>query len=254
VNTGARGGLRLVVPCYNEAARIPRETFLSFVRTTPAATLVFVDDGSTDGTAAVLDDMAACGAGRMDVLRLDRNRGKAEAVRQGVLASLAAGARFVGYWDADLSTPLDAVTGFMSIFEQQPTVEIVMGARVKLLGRAVHRRQLRHYLGRVFATAASLVLGIAVYDTQCGAKLFRVSNVVEGLFQKPFRSRWVFDVEILARYIAAVGRSGAESSIHELPLEEWNDVPGSKLRMRHWVLASWDLARIAIAAPRRDTR
>ncbi len=122
-----------------------------------------------------------------------------------------------------------------------------MGSRVKLLGRNIDRRRSRHYLGRVFATAVSMVLGLEVYDTQCGAKLFRTTQLMGALFQQPFLSRWIFDVEILARLIKA--RRGTElpqpeQTIYELPLTEWKDIPGSKLAYGDFVRAAWELYRI----------
>jgi hypothetical protein len=124
---------------------------------------------------------------------------------------------------------------------------MVIGARVKLLGRKIERRAARHYIGRVFATAVSAILGLPVYDTQCGAKLFRVSPSIDALFQQPFLSRWIFDVEILARLIQ--GRRGKqlpppEQVVYEYPLVEWRDVPGSKLTCGDFLRAGWELGRI----------
>jgi hypothetical protein len=176
-------------------------------------------------------------------LNLPANVGKAGAVQRGVLAAFDTHPEFVGYWDADLATPLDALQDFIDVLDAGPEIDIVMGARVKLLGRHIERYAFRHYFGRAFATAASLALQIAVYDTQCGAKIFRANESVRQAFTAPFRSRWIFDVEILARYIAITGKA-AESRIYELPLKTWTDVPGSKVNAWHAVQAFWDLALI----------
>jgi glycosyltransferase involved in cell wall biosynthesis len=208
--------------------------------------LLFVDDGSRDRTPAILAEIAASDAARISVLTLTRNMGKAEAVRRGVQAAIDRQPEFVGFWDADLSTPLSAVQDFMDVFDAKPGIEIVMGARVSMLGRRIVRKAARHYVGRLFATAASVTLQLAVYDTQCGAKIFRVNNAVRQAFSAPFRSKWVMDVEILARYVACTGRMDAISRIYELPLREWTDIPGSKLQMRHAVRSLWDLAMIAL--------
>ena len=237
----------VVIPCYNEARRLPVERFLGFVRRAPNVRLLFVNDGSTDATASVLRRMGQSAPQSIDLLELAQNRGKAEAVRQGCLAALARGGDYVGYWDADLATPLESLPDFLQEFEARPGLELVCGARVLMLGRSIHRDPIRHYLGRVFATAASWALGLAVYDTQCGAKLFRASPRMAEVFSQPFTTRWVFDVEILARLTAA-GRAGAlppvEQVVCELPLKQWHDVPGSKVRPRDFPTALLELAAI----------
>jgi dolichyl-phosphate beta-glucosyltransferase len=239
--------LHLVVPCYNEARRLDIDAFSEFTRAHGNTTLLFVDDGSTDATPRVLAGLAAANAGRVDVLTMPRNGGKASAVHAGILAGLRRPADYVGYWDADLSTPLSAVHQFLAVADSHPDLDVVIGSRVKLLGRRIQRHAWRHYIGRVFATGASVALGLPVYDTQCGAKLFRVSDLTRRVFEEPFRSAWVFDVEILARYVAILGLDEAASRIFELPLAAWTDVPGSSVRSWHGVQAVCDLIRIGLA-------
>ena len=153
----------IVVPCYNEASRLPFTQFARFINES-ALSFVFVDDGSTDATRKVLDRLRVGNEDRVTVLSMNVNRGKAEAVRCGMLYGLEQAADYVGYWDADLATPLAAIQDLSGILENQPETQIVFGTRVRLLGRKVERRAVRHYLGRVFATVVSIVLQIPVYD------------------------------------------------------------------------------------------
>ena len=236
--------LQLVIPCYNEASRLDTETFLRFSNSRRDVGLLFVDDGSTDSTSRLLADLAANSAGTVDTLRLPRNQGKAQAVQRGIVAAIDKRPELIGYWDADLATPLDAIDEFLEILDTRPDIDIVIGSRVKLLGRRIERHAFRHYAGRLFATAASLALHLDVYDTQCGAKIFRVNSEIRRVFATPFLSRWVFDIEMLARYAHVVGLDRAAASIYELPLTTWTDVAGSKVRVRHAVRAAWDIARI----------
>ena len=228
--------------------------FREFAAASADVGLLFVDDGSTDTTSAVLTELVHEVPNRIRGIRLAANQGKAGAVRAGVLVALASDPTFVGFLDADLATPLSAVNRFVTALEARPELVGVIGARVKLLGTVIDRSAARHYLGRVFATAASLVLKLPVYDTQCGAKLFRAGPLVRAAFGAPFRSRWAFDVELLARLGQAGSGAGprpAGNLVIELALEEWRDVKGSKLAPHAMLRAGLDLAFVRRNA-RRD--
>ncbi|HLI83956.1 MAG TPA: glycosyltransferase [Bryobacteraceae bacterium] len=235
----------IVVPCFNEARRLRLDRFREYLRDSPDVAILFVNDGSRDETASLIRKFQAETGPQAGLLDSARNQGKAEAVRQGMLQALAQGVRFVGFWDADLATPLTAIPDFLELLEARPEIQMVFGARVKLLGRDIERRAVRHYLGRAFATCASIVLRLPVYDTQCGAKIFRVTNLLPGLLAEPFRSRWIFDVELIARFIRATGNAAeAGRGIYEFPLREWVDVAGSKVRPKDFVRAFGELAAI----------
>jgi glycosyltransferase involved in cell wall biosynthesis len=227
----------VVVPCYNEEKRLDVAAFRGFSDFN-GADFLFVNDGSTDGTLDLLR------SSNLNVLDLEHNSGKAEAVRRGIVQAMADGADVVGFWDADLATPLDEIPAFLDIFASRPNIEMVLGARVRLLGRDIQRHASRHYFGRVGATLISQTLGLAVYDTQCGAKLFRVNDTMRAIFATPFLSRWIFDVEILARFLQLRGRSDVVHAIYELPIKTWHDVAGSKVKSRDFVRALRDLSKI----------
>ena len=241
------GLIALVVPCYNEAARLDVQAFRTFAAETPGVHVLFVDDGSCDKTLATLENVRAGNEANVSILPCPTNGGKAEAVRKGVLYALEQfSPRIVGFWDADLATPLNAVLPLACVLDEKPAIEMVFGARVKLLGREVERRAVRHYPGRVFATMVSTLLQLSIYDTQCGAKLFRVTPNTRLIFADAFLSRWIFDVEILARYMQRLKITAAAlgARIYEYPLEKWTDIAGSKLHASDFLKAFVDLWRI----------
>lgn len=237
----------LVIPCYNEATRLALATFRAFDLPGHEFSFLFVDDGSTDGTAEILDDLCHEDPSRRSWMRLAENQGKAEAVRHGVLRALEQGVDQVGYWDADLATPLDELERFCRVLDRFPPIGMVFGSRVQLLGRTIRRHTHRHAFGRVFATVVSQMLSLAVYDTQCGSKLFRASDDLARVFAEPFVSRWVFDVEVIARFIELYEPRSIDIAdrIYELPLRRWTDVAGSKIGPADALLAARDLTRIA---------
>ena len=235
--------LCLVVPCYNEEKRLPISQFSKFLEETKNHVL-FVNDGSLDSTLNILEDIST----RFDnahVLDLEKNGGKAEAVRRGFLHVQSLGDfQWVGFWDADLATPLSEVDNFLKVSALEE-YNILMGSRILRLGGTIERSLKRHLLGRVFATVASNILRLPVYDTQCGAKLFR-SHLIEPLFSEKFISYWVFDVELLFRYRDFVGRHNYGQKIYELPLARWKDIAGSKLHPLDFLKAPMELLKMCL--------
>lgn len=240
----------VVVPCYNEEKRLHQEAFISFAHQTSNCGFIFVNDGSSDKTADVLESLQKKLTKQVGVINLSQNVGKAEAVRKGFCAAFnSPKTQFLAFWDADLATPLEELPRFIQILIDRPSVEMVFGARVKLMGHNIRRRLHRHYLGRIFATFVSLAIGLKIYDTQCGAKMFCVTPTLQNIFRTPFKSKWIFDVEILARYIKErkLNPGNAEEKIYELPLTTWHDVTGSKLKVSDFGVACLELAKIFLS-------
>ncbi len=240
--------MSLIVPCWNETRRIDLEKFVSFAPAWPDVELVLVDDGSDDGTAELLARIAAERRGSTQVVPLGENLGKAEAVRRGMRLVLdrspAERPDAVGFWDADLATPWSELAAFCEVLSRRPEIDMVFGARVKLQGRVVDRNEWRHYAGRVFATVVANLLRLPIYDTQCGAKLFRLTPTLDAVFASPFVTGWLFDVEILARFMALDHDRSPDRLVYEHPLEEWRDRPGSKVGWRGYLRSLLDLVRL----------
>lgn len=240
--------LIVVIPTWNEAHRLPEHQVVAFLGDEPGVSILFVDDGSTDGTPQLLARIQHAHPAQVDVLCLEVNRGKGEAVRRGLVQAFETGCASAGYLDADLAAPLDTMQLLARVLDGEPGLQMVLGARVKLLGWQISRSEVRHYLGRVFATFASLALALPVYDTQCGAKIFRNAAPVRAAVEQPFLSRWLFDVELIARLRDAAG----VAAIREVPIPAWKDPGGSSVRLRDFLRAPWELLKIRRRYPPRQ--
>lgn len=225
-------GLRtiIVIPCYNEEKRLAGDELLTFSNQTADIDFLLVNDGSTDGTTKLIDELDRKRPDKIKTLHLTANQGKGEAVRQGLLKALDGKYGIVGYWDADLSAPLSEILRLRQVLVKHQALDAVIGSRVKLIGRSIERQTWRHYTGRIIATLISMALRLPVYDTQCGAKLFRASAKLKELLMEPFLTRWLFDVEILARSLLSFARHGNMSlTFYEEPLEVWTHVGASTI-------------------------
>lgn len=217
----------IVIPCYNEENRFNSRAFLHFVKRALNVHLVFVDDGSKDKTLEILT-MLKCIAGlNITVLSLSKNAGKAEAVRQGLIYASQRGFTFLGYWDADLATPLDAIEDFVKVGRKLDTVDVVFGSRRSLLGHRIQRSVARRAVSRTCALLARQAVRLPIGDTQCGAKLLRNTKAVRDALAHPFTAGWLFDVELFARISSKVAEPSY--AFYELPLLEWEEVAGSKV-------------------------
>ena len=243
----------IIVPCYNEAARLQPQVFLNFTKEHPHVRFLFINDGSSDNTAGILTNLAHTNPECIIVCHLACNQGKAEAVRQGFIRGFAMAPDIIGFLDADLASPLETILELETGISVE-SKDIAMAARVALLGRNIERNALRHYAGRVFATAASMILGLRVYDTQCGAKLFRVNDRLKKVFAAPFTVKWIFDVEILARFLITEkdGAPKVRNICMEYPMRTWIDKKGSKLRLQDFLISGLDLLKIFMLMRRKE--
>ncbi|MGC4084860.1 MAG: glycosyltransferase [Vicinamibacterales bacterium] len=233
----------LVIPCYNEERRLDVPALSAFLRTHPQMAFCLVDDGSSDGTLGLLESLRAAHPDQVIVHPLSPNGGKAAAVRAGVRHAAASGTwPVIGYWDANLSTPLAEVEHLLEPLTNDPACTLVMGSRVKRFGARIERRLVRHVLGRIFAACATGVLGFSVYRLAVRRELFR-RELVDLCFGDPFLTRWLFDLEILARLRNTRDGAGLAGA-REVPLRAWLEVGGSKLRLREMINVPLELLEI----------
>ena len=226
----------VVIPAYNEAARLPGllDELAGYLRGGTARVagsdvhFCIVDDGSRQEQFAVEQQAVRDFAFPHNVrlIRLDVNRGKGGAIRAGLEIGLAERFDYLGFIDADGAVPvreLGRALEYLVTAHRNAGVAGVIGSRVRMLGRTVERRPLRHYLGRIFATFVSLSFGQGVYDTQCGLKVFEREALLRHM-DMPKDDRWVWDTQLLLAML------DAGEPIHELPVD-WMETGGSKLSL-----------------------
>ncbi len=212
----------LIVPAFNEAHRIGRTLtdVLDYLReVSPKSELIVVDDGSTDATPAIVQEVF----GRSDysnarLIREPRNHGKGAAVRRGLFAATQAVALFS---DADLSTPISETPKLIEPI-MAGEVDVAFGSRAldrKLIGR--HQAWHREQGGRAFNLVVRLATGLPYWDTQCGFKAFRM-EAFRRILDRSESDGFGFDVEWL--YLARE----AGLRLREIPVR-WDHNDGSKV-------------------------
>jgi dolichyl-phosphate beta-glucosyltransferase len=222
----AANSLSIVVPVFNEERRLP--AFLEQIGNDADSIVsqaglqleevVVVDDGSTDGTPALLEGFQSL-PGRFRWLQFDRNRGKGAAVRAGMLSAVSA---FGLMTDVDLSTPLEEVALLRTTLDAGSDVAIASRA-LEDSQVLVHQPFPRELMGKAFNLGLRILLRVPWHDTQCGFKLFRLSTTRE-LFERQRVDGFAFDVELLVM----ARRLGL--GVEEVPVR-WIDNPDTRVGM-----------------------
>ena len=218
--------LTIVVPCFNEAGRWNQRYWDQLLRI-DGISWVFVSDGSTDETARILERLHGPNASST---LLPTNLGKGEAIRHGLRLAVSQDADWVGFLDADGAFPPQEVERLVALAgECRPGLDSIWSSRVAMRGRRIHRSGFRHYAGRLTATFIGARFTDLPYDTQCGFKLFRSTTELASAIDCPFRTRWLFDIELLHRLDAL---HNGTNWLWEEPLMEWHEVAGSRVSLR----------------------
>lgn len=234
--------LSIIVPCFNEANRFNPDYWIEIIEDSPFVEWIFVDDGSTDKTFKILSNLSKLP--RVSIIKLESNQGKAEAIRRGFISSQALGEIKnpdivgVGFIDSDGAFQKYDIKNILNLAiaqfnsNHEISYNVIISSRVKLSGRQIFRSVSRHYIGRVIATYLCKNWVSAPYDTQSGFKVFRKTSSLRKSIEKPFSTRWFFDIEL---FIRLHSQNSIPLSVWEEPLNYWKDVVGSKIKKRDYL-------------------
>ena len=234
----------VVIPCYNEAERLSGKEFLDFSFENLGYNLCFVNDGSTDNTLEILKKIQSNNKDHITVYDCEKNGGKAEAVRQGML-HMAKDPQYdyIGFLDADLSTDFRDFDDLVKTLRHSD-FKIVSGSRMARMGADITKESARAIISKTINLMIRKILRMPFNDTQCGAKVMD-KDIVKLAFSKPFLTKWLFDVEVFKRISNYYGREKALEVICEQPLKRWIHADGSKLSFKDSAKIGIQLFRIA---------
>lgn len=230
----------IIIPCYNEVNRIDIDSFNSFAKEDNQFDCCFVNDGSNDDTLTAISKLDS--NKNVYILDLKTNIGKAEAIRFAVKEFKDKNYSYIGYLDADLSTSLEE---FKRLFNSKTKdSHFVIGSRLKKMGSNIKRSKTRHFFGRIVATFVdSMVLKLGIYDTQCGAKIIK-SDLAYSIFEKPFKTKWLFDIELIVRTKKQYGKEYCIKHIEEIPLKEWLDTEDTRISFSDFLKTPFALLKL----------
>jgi glycosyltransferase involved in cell wall biosynthesis len=233
----------VIVPCYNEELRIDTDYWNSLTKSLEF-NWVFVNDGSTDQTKSKLEKIS-----NINVLNLEVNSGKAEAIRAGINYAISRNKDddlVACYIDSDSAFQVVDIKRIFEIFQNKTSsgeIESVWASRVALAGRNITRSTTRHHLARIIITIIGFVDKNIPYDPQTGFKIFYLNSKLKQIFAEKFKTRWFFDIEILRRWEKL---TGSRIEIWEEPVNYWYEVGGSKVNKKQYIRIFKELLHILL--------
>lgn len=218
--------IAIIIPCYNEEKRFDLSSMDVLINQT-SSDIYLANDGSSDKTLEIISNFSSQNSDRCFVLNYPKNEGKAQTIFKSCNKILALNNYdFIGYFDADFSTPVSEISRMIDAIEIKNDFFLI-GSRILLLNSKIERKIHRHIIGRIIVTLINFNFKLGIYDTQCGAKFFSKS-IVQLAFSKPFKTSWLFDVEVFIR----LKRLDLLKHGKEFPLLIWKDIDGSKLSFK----------------------
>jgi len=234
--------LCIVIPCYNEEKRLNTTRYTSFLNKNDTILICFVNDGSKDNTLKILTKIKSNFPNNVVVISSEKNSGKAESVRTGIInCNTNFNFKKIAYLDADLATTLDECLTISKHVNSE--IVLAFGSRISKIDNNIDRNIIRHFIGRIIATFISNQLNLAIYDTQCGCKIFE-KELSEKIFSEKFISKWLFDVEIFHRILTLYTKNKIPTIAREIPLKNWVDYDNSKVKMTYFFKLWIDLYQI----------
>jgi dolichyl-phosphate beta-glucosyltransferase len=233
--------IALIVPCFNEEIRFDKDRWLSLLSENQNTHWYFVDDGSEDSTNEILKEFTSMNLQNVQLVELEKNHGKGNAIRTGILRALSKHPyNVVGYLDSDLPYSNLDISRIITKMINAHGIDLLICSRVNLSGRVINRKRYRHLLGRAIASMIGAFWPDAPYDTQAGFKLFNSSTSFIDVLKQPFQTRWFFDIELIIR----LKERNSNLRIWEEPANYWEDVSGSKITNRQFLIILKELKLI----------
>jgi glycosyltransferase involved in cell wall biosynthesis len=239
----------IIIPIYNEANRLD-PLFYRELGLNEFDLIIFVDDGCTDNSRIQIDQLTGHISNKLWV-SLENNSGKAEAVRAGFKEALNQNISIFVTADADGAVKNSDIK---SVLEQHKRIldnscnELILvtsAARVRLAGWEIHRSTQRQWIGRIIATCVSLITNFEIYDPQSPLKCYSAPKcIMQKCLEEKFKTKWFFEMELLLKLNSNSKFKGNELRIIESPINYFRDVPGSKLKVRHFFIIVAQLGRL----------
>lgn len=234
----------LIIPCYNESTRLDIKSFVTYAAENKHNILCFVNDGSSDATRATLAEIKSLEHENVLVYNVSENCGKAKAVQLGALHLYhTTMVSTIGFIDADLSTDFKDYEKLVYHMKINKSLKVIYGSRANDGTNKIKRDFVRGMISKVIRYIILCITRLNIKDTQCGAKVFR-REVIPAIFDREFKTRWLFDVEILLRLKRVFTLKRFREIFIEKPLDNWVHMDGSKLGMKDAIQIPLSLIRI----------
>jgi dolichyl-phosphate beta-glucosyltransferase len=234
-----RSEFAVVIPFYNEKKRFPQSEFLDFASKNNEYLFILVDDGSEDELVSELKVQLTSNSNQNIIIsRLEKNSGKATALFCGFQIAIERQIEYIGFLDADFSATLFELEKLFKIAASQTNIDVVAGARVRNESNVIQATIVRMFLGFLFSSVVKYYLRLNLNDPQCGAKVFKNTNIFRKIVKTPPINPWLADIQLLL----PISKSGGQ--ILEVTLESWIHVQESKFRVLNGFCALKDLRKI----------